>query len=190
MKKKLLSFCIVIFGIILVFIKYNAFDIWTIDPVFLGFITVSSTLLCLCSIVLFNIKNQNFQTGNNHIANDVKSEALNFPAKVNFDGKLKYYLAIGIPLLVLSTYLGFRQKTINSVYVLNRASKKSAKWQRDDYLASEKAKDGFFDLTGYQFNLEVFLATFLIILILAFVIRNTIYYEKIRTYLKSIKRVK
>ncbi|MDN3491272.1 hypothetical protein [Winogradskyella bathintestinalis] len=100
----------------------------------------------------------------------------------------RFYIIITALSFLVSTYFGFKYKELSNEYFLRKASLKKTEWQKDAYLDYVKSQDSFFELNGYSFCWEWFLFTFLGLLLLAIVIRNTIFYDRIKSFIKSIRR--
>ncbi len=189
MKQKIIISIIVLCGIILSVLKYNGFDIWDLPRITFNTILLSSSVLFLFGIIILNTSN----TQKIILEKEVSEIVPNNPFVTtdyikSLSERTKYYLiTIGISLVVV-TYLGFKYKSITDGYILNRAAKKANKWQSDLLIESFKSNGNFFTLKGYSFNWEIFIISFIILFAIAYFIRNTVYYEKIKDYIKSIKR--
>lgn len=182
MKTKLLSIFIVVLGILLSIVKHNAFSIWDIDLTLLDSITITSSILFILAILFFNYRLDGYGTQNSK-----KIKLRNFKA-TDVNEKNKFFgitIASGI---LIALYLGFRFKRISNTYLLGKAAKKQAEWQKEIFIQSYTANDGFFKLKGYSFNYEVFFLSLILIIGIAVFIWNTVYYEKLKNYLKSIRR--
>lgn len=189
MKQKIIISIIVLCGITLSVLKYNGFDIWNLPRITFNTILLSSSVLFLLGIIILNTSNNQKKVREKEGSEiEPKNSFLPTDYIKSLSERTKYYLiTIGIS-LVLVTYLGFKYKNITDGYILNLAAKKENKWQSDLLFESYKSNDNFFTLKGYSFNWEIFIISFIILFAIAYFIRNTVYYEKIKDYLKSIKR--
>jgi hypothetical protein len=176
-------------GITLAVLKFNGFDIWNLPRIPFNTILLSSSILFLLGIIILNTNNTQKIIQEKEVSEIVPTNSSVTTEYINsLSERTKYYLiTIGISFFI-GCYLGFKFKKFSNLYYLGRAAKKKAEWQRNTYLESITADDSFFTLTNYSFNWELFLLTIFILVLMVYLIRNTIYYEKIKDYIKSIKR--
>lgn len=197
MKNVIYKSVIILSGVLLSVIKYNGFNIWELEFNTLTILFIFFTITLVLGIVLYNYNLNNkiaiSTTPENNISepeiyinegstNSIKDKFLELSERT------KYYLIVICSSLLFITYLGFKFKRFNNVRILKKAARKNAKWQRDTYMDSVTVDDSFFTLKGYDFNWELFIISFLLIIVFAYIIRNTIYYDKIKKYIKEIKR--
>ncbi len=110
----------------------------------------------------------------------------------------KYYTITILVSLIVSNLLAYKFKKLTNDNYLYGALKKDTKWEHDAYLEMINAKYSFFHLTNvyengnsevvYSYNWEVFFISLFVLLGVMIFIRNTIYYDRIGQFFKSIKK--
>lgn len=183
MKNKVLSIIIFICGSILSIIIYNGFNIWNIESTILTVLFILTLLLFIGCIVLLNNNSISMQAYMNK-----KSEIISLKDFKGLNKKKKYYLFLFSISFVISTYLGFKFKSLSNPYYIKKALRKDNLWQKETYIESIKIQESFFGLKNFDFNWEVFLITSLSFIVIVLFIGNTIYYDKISNYIDKIKR--
>ena len=200
MKNKIFKFLIIISGIILSVIKYIGFSNWELPFNVMVGSSIIFVIIFIISIIFFNeTLNERLKILKSNKSN-IEKEQIDINKRIiknntyssisELSKKKKYYLIVISSSLIFSTYLGFKFKKFTDEFSLYDAAYMDTKWQRDTYLESITANDSFFTLNNYSFNWEIFIISTLFILAIAFIIRNTIYYEKIKIYIEEIKIIK
>ncbi|MDE0599487.1 MAG: hypothetical protein OSB51_09970 [Dokdonia donghaensis] len=186
MKNKLLAFTIIALGILLSLIKYNGFNIWEVDSLPLDLFSVLGSVCCVIAITIYNLsltgEGESVEFSFNRLSLDLK------PNSSSLNERKRYFISMGILALFSALYLGFKNKTLTNTYILGKAAKKKSEWQKDAYLQAQLADDGFFELTHHSFNYEIFFIILILVAVVSIVIWKTIYYEKIKHFIKSIQR--
>lgn len=186
MKNKLLALTIIALGILLALIKYNGFNIWEVDSFPVDLFSVLGSICCVLAISIYNLslnaEGQSVDYSFNRMSLDLN------PNSSSLNERNRYFISMGSIALFSALYLGFKNKILTSTYILGKAAKKKSEWQKDAYLQSQLADDGFFELTHHSFNYEIFFIVLILVAVVSIVIWNTVFYDRIKGYINSIKK--
>lgn len=192
MKPKFLSIAIVIIGILLSITRHIGMTINLTKALVLGAVLL---IVFVITIIKYNRVlnerdelvidvNSNEKSRIQKLANSSGVDL----SELDFDEKKKFFLITISIGLILALYLGFKYKRITDTYILGKAAKKTAEWQKEIYIESYTANDGFFKLEGYAFNFEIFFICLIVTIVIALFIWNTVYYDRLKNYVQNIRR--